>query len=138
MLELVYNHDEDIRQWVSNELESPVATDKPVRTIGFMWDGVFIGGIVYHDYTGHSISCSIATIDKRWCQKKSIKAIMRYPFEDLHCERFAAICAKKNKKMRKLFEQLGFKYEGCLRKAIAGKYDAMVYSILESENKWLN
>ncbi len=137
MLDLAYNH-EGIRQWVSNELGVPVAPGEDVRSIGVIHDGDLVAGIVYHDYTGFMVQCSLATTDKAWCQKGVIRAMMNYPFKELGVTRFHATCAKKNKKMRKLFEGLGFKYEGCARKAFDGVQDAMIYSILRDENKWMN
>lgn len=137
MLDLDYTHDDEIRQWVATELGIPVAPGESVRSIGVVFDDKLIAGIVYHDYTGFMVQCSMATTDKHWCQKGVVKAFMNYPFENLGVTRFHATCARKNKKMRKLFEQLGFKYEGCARKAYDGVQDAMIYSILRDESRWL-
>lgn len=147
MIKTIHGYDELVRQWVSVELQMPIAVNadgspKQFRTIGVFDDekgdkGELIAGIVYHDFKGHMVECSLASNDRRWCQKGIITEMMSYPFKVLNVKRFHATCNKKNKKMRKLFEGLGFKLEGCARLAFDGINDAMLYSILENENRWL-
>lgn len=127
---------EQIRMWVQNELGHPI--DGDCRCMGVIIDDKLVAGIVYHGHKGFMVECSLASTDPRWIKKSVVKAFMSYPFEDLDCVRFWATCRKGNKKMRALFERLGFKYEGCARKAYDGVEDAMIYSILRDENKWLN
>ncbi len=133
-MQVVRGHDEQVRKWVQNELGEPISGD--ARALGLVHDDELIAGIVYHNYKGFMVECSLATTSRKWCQKDVIRAFMSYPFEELGCIRFHATCRKSNKKMRKLFEGLGFKYEGCARQAYDGTEDAMIYSILKDENKW--
>lgn len=135
-MELFRGHDEEVRQWVQNELGQPISGE--CRALGVIKDDKLIAGIVYHGYKGFMVECSLATTDRAWCKKSVVQAFMSYPFNELECVRFHATCSRKNKKMRNLFEGLGFKYEGCARKAYDGKDDAMIYSILKDENKWIN
>ena len=134
--QIVVGFDEQIKQWVQNE--TGMGIDGDVRCMGVVRDDKLIAGIVYHNYKGFMVEATLVTTDRRWIGKDVIKAFMAYPFETLGCERFWATTNRKNKKMRKLFEGLGFKYEGCARKAFDGNEDAMIYSILKDENKWIN
>ena len=139
--QIVVGFDEQIKQWVQNE--TGMGIDGDVRCMGVVRDDKLIAGIVYHNYKGFMVEATLVTTDRRWIGKDVVKAFMSYPFEPvssggLGCERFWATTNRKNKKMRKLFEGLGFKYEGCARKAFDGNEDAMIYSILKDENKWIN
>ncbi len=135
-MQIIRGHDEQIKQWVQNETGMVIGGDS--RALGVIIDNELVAGIVYHNYKGFMVECTLASTDRRWIQKGTVKAFMSYPFEDLDCVRFWATCRKSNKKMRKLFEGLGFKYEGAARLAFDGTEDAMIYSILRDENKWLN
>lgn len=136
MIDVVQGHDESIKQWVQNE--TGLLIDGDSRALGVIKDGVLIAGIVYHNYKGFMVECTLATTDRAWCQKGTVKAFMSYPFEVLGCVRFWATCRRSNKKMRTMFNKLGFKYEGCARRAFDGEEDAMIYSILKDENKWMD
>ncbi len=135
--ELAYNFDQDVHEWVSNELGVGKIVDGDVRSIGVVRDGKLIAGIVFHGYKGFMVDASLATTDKKWCTKSVLRAFFEYPFNVLGCVRFQATCSKKNKPMRKLFEKLGFKFEGKARKAFNGKDDAMIYSMLKNECRWI-
>jgi len=130
-----------IREWISKELGQPVPEN--CRCLGVMKDDddgnpELIAGIAFHDFKGFMVDGSLASSDPAWLQKGTLQAFMGYPFERLGVTRFHSTCAKSNKKMRRLFERLGFKYEGCARKAFDGEQDAMIYSLLRDENKWIN
>jgi len=132
---LAYNCDEMVRSWVSRELDIDVGGDN-FRAIGAVLDGRMIAGIVFYDYQGFMAQCSIATIDPQWCTRSVLKSVFDYAFGHLGCKRLHGACAKKNKKMRNLFDRLGFKYEGNARKAFDGEQDAMIYSMLNNECRW--
>ncbi len=129
--------DEPIREWVSRELGQEKLGGDKFATLGIMDEGELIGGAIYHQYTGHMMEISLAAISPKWCSKKTLRAIFSYPFEQLGVTRMNAICDKKNKKIRKIMERIGFKQEGCLRKALPNGHDAIFYGMINTECKWI-
>ena len=132
---VVRGYDEMVRAWVSRELGMEVG-DNSYRAFGILRDGVMVGGIVYHNYRGFMVEISFATNDPRWCTKPVIKELLGYPFNELNCERAHVSVSKKNHKVRDFLKRLGFKQEGCHRKAFDGVNDAVSYSLLKDENRW--
>ncbi len=137
MAEIVTGYDGQIREWVSHELGIEKVGGDKFSALGIMHDNALIGGAVYHDYQRHNIEMSLATTDKRWCTRKILKGLLSYPFEQLGVVRVGAMCSKKNRQMRSILERIGFKMEGCARKAFDGKNDAIIYSMLNNECRWL-
>ncbi len=139
MTEIVANesYNESIRDWVSRELGQEKLGGDKFAALGIMSDGELIGGAIYHQFTGNMIEISLASISPAWCSRKTLKAIFSYPFEQMGVTRMNAFCDKKNKKIRKIMERIGFKQEGCLRKALPNSHDAIVYGMLRDECKWI-
>lgn len=126
-----------IRDWVSSQVGIDKIGGDNFSSIGIMTDGQLVGGAIYHGYRRHMVDISLATTDKRWCTRKVLRSLFGYPFNQLRVVRLGATCSKKNKDIRNLMDKLGFKLEGCARKAFDGKNDAMVYSMLKTECRWL-
>ena len=100
-----------VTQWVSRELNTEILGD--TRCFGILDGGLMIGGAVLHNFKGHTVECTFATTDKKWCTRAALREFFNYVFgEPLYVVRLHATCARDNKEMRKLFLGLGFKYEG--------------------------
>jgi len=127
--------DDMVRLWVSRELGMEI--QGAVKCMGIMRGEQLVGGVVLHNYKGHMVECTFATINNRWCTRDGLKQFFDYIFNQLGCVRVHGLCARKNKKMRKLFTGLGFKYEGCHKKAFDGVRDAMSYAMLKNECRWI-
>ena len=134
-VELAYNCDDMIRLWVTRELG--ITIEGECKAIGAVLDGRLIGGAVYNNYAGFMVDIHIATTDKRWCNRRVLKAVFEMAFDTLKCVRLNMMCAKNNKTMRRLASGLGFKQEGCNRKAHLGTTDAISYGLLKSECRWI-
>ena len=102
-------------------------------TLAYISDNEIKAAVVYNDYSYTSISAHIrATL----LTKEFIFSIFDYPFRELQVQRVTLNVGKKNKKARKLAEDLGFRYEGCMRNAIKGD-SLIIYGMLREECKWL-
>lgn len=137
MINLIYGHKDKIREWVCNELKLEKFGGDNYEAIGIMDDEELIGGFIYHHYVGHMVDISLATISKKWCTRRILREIFKYPFETCGVIRFQAQCKRSNKPMKKLFKRLGFKLEGVLRKAYRGTDDVFCYSMMKDECRWL-
>ncbi|MDB4725957.1 GNAT family N-acetyltransferase [bacterium] len=134
-VQIAYGCDDMVRQWVSRELG--ITIEGECRALGGVLNGRLIGGAVYNNYAGFMVDIHIATTDKRWCNRRVLKAVFEMAFDHLGCERMNMMCSKKNKPMRKLALGLGFKQEGTHRKAHLGTTDAISYGMLKSECRWI-
>ena len=80
----------------------------------------------------------MAATSGRWCNRRVIRALLAYPFEQLKVRRLEANVAKGNKRTRKLLLRVGFKFEGKRRAAMPDGRDAIQYSMLRHEAEhWL-
>lgn len=139
-----FTHPEEIVQWISlffgyggEGFHNPTA-------IGFRDNGKIVGGVVYDnfhkDYFGAplSIEGTIVSFDKRWATRNNLRALFAYPFITLKVRRFEARTAKHNQIGNSTLRKLGFSFEGCLRDAWPYGGDAMLYSMLSTECRWLS
>lgn len=138
---LLYGFDKEISNWVSQRIGY---IDFGLCTaIGVARNNTLVAGIVYSNYIkspqGHPISIEISmnSIDKRWCSRDNLNALLSYPFIQLGVKRVQSTCAKKDKTTRKFLERLGFTLEGVGRKAWPLGGDCTVYSLLRHECRWL-
>lgn len=105
--------------------------------IGVLRGDELVGGVVYHNYRYHDIEFSGAFTTPRWCLPQTLRGLFQYPFEQLGCVRMTTVTARNNKRARRMDEGLGFRLEGCLRKAFDGKQDAMIYGLMREHCKFL-
>ena len=138
---IIYDQDRLISKWVGDKLG--IYDFGPCTTIGVARDGEIIAGAVYGNYhldnSGKplSIEVTIVSIDKTWLDRHILSTLFGYPFTRLKVRRVQLTTAKRNKELRIMFERLGFKFEGVLRKAWRGGGDAVVYSMLPHECSWI-
>jgi len=134
-VQLAYNCDDMVRLWVARELG--ITIEGECRTIGAVLDGRLIAGAIFNNYAGFMVDIHIATTDKKWCNRRVLKSVFEMAFDNLKCVRVNMMCSKNNKSMRKLALRLGFKQEGCHKKAHLGTTDAISYGLLKTDCRWL-
>ncbi len=115
----------------------------PCAGIGVMRDGKLIAGVIYHDFKPNAgsptIMASIAAIPGAgWANREILRGLFAYPFGELGVKRLAVVAGVYNVKSHKMNLQMGFTEEGVLRRGLDGKRDAVIYSMLPEECKWLD
>lgn len=102
-------------------------------------DGTILAAAWYYNHRpmmyGGDIEVAFAAGDARWATRKHIRAILSYPFVQLGCVRQTAVVFKRNRRVRKFLQGIGFRQEGVHRLAADGQEDAITYGLLASE--WL-
>ena len=130
-----------VTRFVAAKLDVPAADLQPCTTIGVVLDDALIAGTVFYQYRanphGGTIEVCFAAETPRWCTRRVLGALFAYPFRQIKVARLQAACARKNKKSRRLLEGLGFKMEGVCRRAWDGSLDAVLYSMLPEECRWI-
>ena len=137
MIRLVVGVSELVAKWVQRQF--PDAPNfAPCRAIGIADDDRLVAGVVYNNYRDNIITVSMASISSKWCNRRIIRALLAYPFEQLKVHRLEVNVAKRNKHTRKLLERAGFKFEGRRRQAWPDGSDAIEYSMLRCDaERWL-
>lgn len=149
-MDLIFGQDEAVGRWVVERLPNIRSVDqlRPFTTIGVADGPTPIAGVVYNFFQagehGNSVAMTMAADSPRWVSHGTIRALLTYPFVQLHCVRVTVFIGRKNKRSRRLVagdgkrKGIGFVPEGKLRRGFDGKQDLMVYGLLRDEaERWL-
>lgn len=134
--------DRDVIRWVELQLELREGFFDGAMAIGVVYQNQPIAGVVYSGYRKFNnglvtLEATIASTTPRWCTRPILRAVFRYPFTYLKCVRLQTVCSRKAKDVRAFNERLGFKMEGVGRRAWDGRTDAICFSMLPQECRWL-
>ncbi len=136
-MRLVLGRDAMVAEWVGFHIPHVGSGPAfgPCSAIGVESDaGEPLGGVVYSNYQPacRSIELSFASASPRWLTRPIICAMMRYPFDQLGCQRVTAVTPRRNKPARRFVEVFGFKREGLVRRGF-GDDDAVISGLLKRE-----
>ena len=108
-----------------------------VAAIGITKGDKLIGSVIYSRYRPPDIELHIHTVDRRWCNRRTLRAIFSFPFLQLGCGRCTAITDPANPAVVNLLERIGFVREGIQRKASTRHTDLYAMGMLREECKWI-
>ena len=104
-------------------------------------DGDLVGGVWFHHFhqLAHGSVCEVSVVveDPRVVSRQIIREFFDYPFRQLKVTRLQAVTATTNTRCVSLLGRLGFTREGVLRRLHDGVVDAVVYSMLPCECRWI-
>ena len=123
-----------VAAWVANHAEAdPRLT---VAAIGWQRDDEITCGVFFENYTGKSITATIAVANGAVMPKEFLRAIFDYPFNAIGCWKMIALVAESNYKSQNLVEKMGFTVEG----RISDYYpdgDLIIYSMTKLQCRFL-
>ncbi|MGI9451152.1 MAG: GNAT family N-acetyltransferase [Geminicoccaceae bacterium] len=132
--------DQLVADWIAGQLGLSNGLG-PSAGIGVMFHGELIAGVAFNNYHRHergaTIEASIAATTPRWATRTVLCDFFSYPFVQMRVTRLGVTCRKSNKRARMFVSRLGFKMEGCARRLWDGEHDAVVYSMMPEECRWL-
>lgn len=108
--------------------------------IGFEEDSKILGAIFFSNYDTHNIFIHLALDNPKICQKKNIRLMFDYIFNQAKCKRVTATCDNSRNRIKKLVENVGFKKEGLIRSMVNRNnknIDVVVYGMLNNECRWI-
>lgn len=114
-------------QWISDRLG--IKDFGPCVTIGVVHDNQIVAVALYNKFLHPNIEVSFAISSPSWASPGAVRAILSYPFIQLHCKRVTATVSSENKKARGFLLRLGFKQEGYHPDALPNG-DAVTYGLL--------
>ena len=143
-MSLLLGRDADVAHWVCERIPHLALRIPhleygqvlgPAAAIGVLDPaGRMMAGVIYHGYdpfTG-SIEISCAADGARWGNRETFRALLRYPFEQIDCQRVSAVTPRRGTRTRHFLEGLGFKREGSIRRGF-GDDNAIIYGLLSEE-----
>lgn len=142
-MELIYGANDEVSEWVSNHLFGEKDFFVGGKAIGIKENGCIICGVVYTEYSEdikgspQSMEMSIASIDRRWANRKNLNAFFAYPFIQLSVKRVQATTKLEASDTRAFLERCGFSLCGIQRSAHYLGGDTAVYDMLKDECKWI-
>lgn len=143
-MRLLYGHDAEVAQWVGwripyvatrlqrNPTDPPFG---PCKAIGVLnAGGELVAGVVYQNYDPdfRNIELSFASTTRNWLTRDIVRALLRYPFEQLGCMRVTGVTPRRATSARQFLDRFGFKREGCVRFGF-GNDHAIISGLLRSE-----
>lgn len=135
-VKLLVGYDREVSEWVRLQLGMDSGFGD-CATIGIVSGGQLIAGLVYHCYRHPSIEMSIASVSPAWCNRRTLKHIFTYPFDQLGCKRATILVDSENHPVRAFCERVGFIHEGTLRQAHPNG-DAEIFGMLRDECRWIS
>jgi RimJ/RimL family protein N-acetyltransferase len=135
---ILYGADAEVSALVASRI--PHVGDKgfgDCTALGVVVDGQLVGGVVFTMYQGHDIHVHMAFDSPRWATPQTLRQLYSYPFGQLPCVRMTAPIGRKNKRMRRLAEGLGFKLEGVMELGLDGREDLMIYGTRKDQCRWV-
>jgi len=135
---LVYGQDDRVAEWVGKQLMKDAEAFKPCKAIGLEKNNRLIAGVIYNKYEpGLLIEMSIASLDKSWCTRHNLKALLGYPFAQLQLKRVQALCSDKDEGVQMFLKRLGFAHEGTHPCAYHDGGTALSFGMLKHQCKWI-
>ena len=132
-MDLVFGEDEMVARWAGERFGTVFSP--PLRALGVKEAGEIRGALVFNDFNGANIECSVVGDTACWTAPV-VSAAFRYAFDQCQCVRLTLRTRRRNKLVRKLIPRLGFRFEGVARRYY-GDDDALVFGMLKEECRFL-
>ncbi|MBE6452996.1 MAG: GNAT family N-acetyltransferase [Alphaproteobacteria bacterium] len=134
---IVTDYHEQITDWVCFGLGMDKAWLDNHYTIGFVYQGRLIGGLIYHNIRfGRDVWWTLYTTDKHWCNRRILKFMFSVAFDYFKCKRITVMTTKSNLKCQKLAKDLGFRQEGNLLGYADNGEDIIIMGIQREQSKF--
>lgn len=141
---ILYNAHADLCEWVERGIYGfSRGYDGVSKAIGLVIDNELVAAVTYkgfqarEDGSFYNLEMGIYSVDKRWGNRQYISAVFAYPFIQLGLERVQTVCSATDEGVIMFNKRLGFKQEGLHRKAWHTGCDAISWSMLKGECKWV-
>jgi RimJ/RimL family protein N-acetyltransferase len=141
---IVYDRPDLMTIWVEEGIYGfSRGYDGETKAIGYTIDDKLVAAVTYSKFESRqdgsffNLEMGVFSVDKRWCNRQYLKAVFAYPFIQLGLERVQTVCSAQEEGVVMFNKRLGFKQEGTHRKAWVTGCDALSWSMLREECKWL-
>lgn len=143
-MRLLFSHDADVAQWVASQIPhlAPHLGEfeygkvfGPCAAIGVIdRSGQLVGGVVYHNWNrlAGNIELSFAATSPKWLTRDIVRALLRYAYTQLGCQRITACTPRRATRARQFLDRFGFRREGSVKRGF-GNDNAIISGLLREE-----
>lgn len=134
-MNVVFGCDQQVGQWIANELGQTGFAGYFMSAIGVFDGQTIIGGTAFHNYYPKEgvIEMTSACIDSRWLNRRMIRAIFTYVFDLLECQMVVMRVSTNNSIMINIADRFGF--EMCTIPRLRGRSEGEVICTL-TDDQW--
>lgn len=142
-MRLLYGQDKLLCEWAGLKLLNDSEGFNLATAIGVCDKEKIIAAFIYNNYRTdinskpHSIDLSVISIDKRWMNRQTVKAMFAYPFTHLNVSRLQALTSANAEGTNSIMKRLGFTQEGLHRFGYPNLDDAVSWAMLKTECRWI-
>ena len=133
---LIWGQSPIIWQWHCIKTNQDPGKNPGVMCAGILKNGEIIGSVIYHRFRWPDIEIGIETSDPTWCNRRILKEIFNYPFNELECRRVTATTDPSKPEVCQFLKRIGFVEEGRLRDALPHG-DILILGMKHDECKWV-
>lgn len=126
-------------EWVARRIAIPGITGAadfiPYEALCVLADERLVAVVLYHAYqpSRRTIEMTIAADSPLWATRRTILALLEYPFEQLQVNRIGAGVSHRNPRAIRLDKGVGFREEGVLRDAFGPGHHMVVLRMLRAD-----
>lgn len=132
---VLYGADRMVMEWHLLRIGQRAMPDS-YSAIGISLGDKLIASVLYTRYRWPDVEIGIHTIDKRWCNRRTLRHIFHYPFVQLKCRRVTAATDPAKPAVCSFLKRIGFTIEGRLRDGLP-EGDLLVLGMTRDECRWL-
>lgn len=99
--------------------------------------GMFVGGVIFSNYTGTSLCIDVAGLRPNWCNRNLIWMTFAYPFLQMKCKVLIGRLSSNNKAAVKFDTHIGFREIARIPDGVPNG-DLVLLVMYREECKWLN
>lgn len=135
MMELFIN-DREAETWAAARLPKVMAWLGTYKSLAAIVGSRILGVVIYDGFTPYDCNLHLVIEDKHCLNRRTLRAVFRYPFEQLGLKRVTAQVPASNLKALDLDQRLGFTLEG--RKILGcGDEDELILGMTRGNCRWL-
>ena len=136
--EILPDENNIIAKWVCDGLGENADWLDTHTTYGFAQGGKMLGGLIFHSYRPNvEVWWTVYTVDKRWCNRRMLRAMFDLAFNKLKCRRISLLVSKSNAASLNFVKKLGFQQKGMFRAYRENGDDCCIFGMLKNECKWI-
>jgi hypothetical protein len=124
----------EVAYWVAKRVDCSIPTVG--AAIGWLRDEEYTCGVLYENFTGQSITATIAVAPGAYLPKEFLRAIFRYPFVALGVAKIIGVVEQSNLAAVRLNDRLGFKGEAVIQDVFLSGA-AIIYTMTKADCRWL-
>jgi RimJ/RimL family protein N-acetyltransferase len=135
---VIFGADREVAQWIGRHIPA-YQPDAGAKTLAVIHGNKIAAAIAFERFNGKNIEASIAAeLSGVWANRRTLKTIFAYPFQQLNVECVTVLVASTNLKSLNLATKLGFEPQAYVRFAAHDGSTLIVLQMYKGKCRWLD